>query len=140
MVAAPSTDGAWELVVEADRAYFESLEAESVTFPATQGPRRFVLDRDAVRVGRRSRSRGVTPEIDLSSDPEDTGISHLHLLFSRDAGGYTLTDLGSTNGTTVNHGAPITPNVAVALMDGDRIHLGAWTAITVRRITEGTGA
>ena len=44
----------------------------------------------------------AAPEIDLSSDPEDTGISHLHLLFSREAGGYTLTDLGSTNGTFLN--------------------------------------
>jgi pSer/pThr/pTyr-binding forkhead associated (FHA) protein len=42
-------------------------------------------------------------------------------------------DPGSTNGTTLNDApAAITPNTPVALADGDRIHLGAWTTITIR--------
>jgi pSer/pThr/pTyr-binding forkhead associated (FHA) protein len=42
-------------------------------------------------------------------------------------------DLGSTNGTTINDGAdPIDADAPVPLGDGDRIHLGAWTTITLR--------
>jgi predicted RNA-binding Zn-ribbon protein involved in translation (DUF1610 family) len=128
---APSAS-TWEVVVTADRAYFESLETDDVRFPSNYVPRRFVLDGQEVRVGRGSASRNVAPEIDLSNGPEDTGISHLHLQFVQgDDGSYAVIDLDSTNGTTVNDGAPISPGAAVALAHGDRIHLGAWTLITV---------
>ena len=132
---------AWEIVVTADRAYFESLDTEDVRFPSSYSPRRFALDAREVKVGRRSASRSFTPEIDLSEHPEDTGISHLHLQFLQaDDGSYAVIDLDSTNGTTVNDGTPIPAGAAVALDDGDRIHVGAWTLITVRRVDEGSGA
>jgi hypothetical protein len=140
-IALTPSVAAWEVVVAADRGYFESLETENVRFPSDYSPKPFALDAQEVRVGRRSASRNITPEIDLSDDPEDTGISHLHLQFVRaDDGSYSVIDLGSTNGTTVNDGAPIAAGTAAALADGDRIHLGAWTVITVRRIDEGSGA
>jgi predicted component of type VI protein secretion system len=41
-------------------------------------------------------------------------------------------DPGSANGTLVN-GAEIAIGDQVRLQDGDRINLGAWTAITVHR-------
>jgi pSer/pThr/pTyr-binding forkhead associated (FHA) protein len=41
-------------------------------------------------------------------------------------------DPGSANGTLVN-GSEIGVGDQVALHDGDRINLGAWTAITVHR-------
>ena len=46
-------------------------------------------------------------------------------------GRYAIEDLGSTNGTEVN-GQPIAAGEPVALADGARIHLGAWTGITIR--------
>jgi pSer/pThr/pTyr-binding forkhead associated (FHA) protein len=75
----------------------------------------------------------VAPEIDLSGAPEDPAISHLHALLLRQPdGSYAVVDPGSTNGTTVNDGKEaITVNDAVPLKDGDRIHLGAWTTLTV---------
>jgi pSer/pThr/pTyr-binding forkhead associated (FHA) protein len=91
-----------------------------------------------MRIGRRSPSGNRPPEIDLSSAqpsaPEDPGISRTHALLMRSAeGGYTLMDVGSTNGTTLNESdTPIAPNVPIPLADGDRIHLGAWTTLTVR--------
>ena len=49
-------------------------------------------------------------------------------------GACVLRDLGSTNGTALNdEPAPIAPDTDVAVSDGDRIRLGAWTTITVRR-------
>ena len=133
--ARASAAATWEIVVTADRAYFDSLEAENIHFPSTCSPQRYTLGAQEIRVGRHSASRNIKPEIDLSGDPEDNGISHLHLQFVRaDDGSYSVIDLDSTNGTTVNGGAPIPRGAAVALADGDRIHLGAWTLITVHRI------
>jgi pSer/pThr/pTyr-binding forkhead associated (FHA) protein len=45
-----------------------------------------------------------------------------------------LRDLGSTNGTTLNDDpTPIGREVGAPVSDGDRIHIGAWTTITLRK-------
>jgi len=54
------------------------------------------------------------------------------MLIRQPSGSYSLVDPGSTNGTTLNDNAdPVGVNVPVPLADGDRIHLGAWTTITI---------
>ena len=85
-------------------------------------------------IGRRSRSRGVEPEIDLSGPPLDPGVSTLHaVLLAAPDGGWDLVDVGSRNGTVVNgHPDPIAPNAPVRLAVGDRIMIGAWTVLTVQ--------
>jgi pSer/pThr/pTyr-binding forkhead associated (FHA) protein len=45
---------------------------------------------------------------------------------------WTVLDPGSANGTLLN-GRKIAIGDMVPLHDGDRINLGAWTVITVRR-------
>ena len=53
------------------------------------------------------------------------------MLARLDDGGCTVTDLGSTNGTELNEGEmTLEPGQAHRLVDGDRIHVGAWTTIT----------
>jgi pSer/pThr/pTyr-binding forkhead associated (FHA) protein len=48
--------------------------------------------------------------------------------------GLTITDLGSTNGTTVNDSDDRLPEgQETPLADGDRIHIGVWTTITIQR-------
>ncbi|MFJ9697522.1 FHA domain-containing protein [Kitasatospora sp. NPDC101183] len=132
----------WIAVVAADRDYFTDMmarsgpEASGLFFPPYCPERRIPLTgRGQLRIGRRSQHRGTVPEIDLSVPPEDPGASHQHALLAEQAdGSWVLVDQDSTNGTTVNGGAePITPHTAVPLNDGDRIHIGAWTTITVHR-------
>ncbi|MER7580309.1 FHA domain-containing protein [Kitasatospora sp. NPDC097691] len=132
----------WIAVVSADRDYFTDMmarsgpEAAGLFFPPYCPERRIPLTgRGQLRIGRRSQHRGTVPEIDLSVPPEDPGASHQHALLAEQAdGSWVLVDQDSTNGTTVNGGAePIAPHTAVPLNDGDRIHLGAWTTITVHR-------
>ncbi|MFI0369303.1 FHA domain-containing protein [Actinomadura sp. 1N219] len=126
-------------LIAADRAYFDSVvaqmgpDASALTFPPYCPDRRVPLIGDQVRIGRRSTSRALLPEIDLSVPPEDPGVSHLHaVLLARPDGTWNLVDPGSTNGTTVNGGQdPIEVNVPVPVADGDRIHVGAWTTITL---------
>jgi hypothetical protein len=133
--------GGWSAVVSADREYFATVLAElgpdagSLSFPPYAPERRYLLVGPQVRIGRRSAPRGFTPEIDLSAPPEDPGVSHVHaVLLARPDGTWVLVDPGSTNGTTLNGSAePIEFNVEVPVHDGDRIHVGAWTTITLRK-------
>jgi hypothetical protein len=58
-------------------------------------------------------------------DVDDRGVSRVHARISRSAqGGWTLTDLGSTNGTYLN-GVRVR---SAELHDGDEIRIGAATA------------
>ena len=95
-------------------------------------PRRYPLGQTLL-IGRTSRSRGIQPDIDLTGPPEDAGVSHAHALLVADPdGGWSVVDLDSANGTYHNEGTdPITANVPVPVKDGDRIHVGAWTTLTL---------
>jgi FHA domain len=126
----------WELEVTADRAYYDSMESDGVAFPTDFVARRFELDGDELLIGRRSASRGIEPQIDLAGAPEDEGISHRHAVLARAPdGSYSITDCGSTNGTSLNDDADaIAPGDAVPLVDGDRVHIGAWTTIAIHAV------
>ncbi|GAA3930538.1 hypothetical protein GCM10023085_09900 [Actinomadura viridis] len=144
-VSGPAAAGeggpAWSAAIVADRAYYDSVialggpDAASLAFPPYCPERRIRLEGEQVRIGRRSASRGIEPEIDLSVPPEDPGVSHVHaVLLARPGGSWELVDPGSMNGTTLNGGTePIDVNVPVPVGDGDRIHVGAWTTIILSR-------
>jgi FHA domain len=128
---------AWTAVVSSDRDYYDSVQAasgpeEAIPFPGYCAERRFRLSGSQMRIGRRSVSRGLDPEIDLTGPPADPGISRLHaVLIAGPDGSWSVLDPGSANGTLVN-GTEIPAGDPVPLHDGDRINLGAWTAIMVR--------
>ena len=127
----------WEIVARPDRTYYEQLEADGMEFPETVQSRRIPLVGDYVRIGRRSASRGITPEIDLAGPWEDTGVSHRHAVLMRQPGGdWALVDQGSANGTFLNGELePIPADQPVPLRDGDQIHVGAFTTLAVERST-----
>ena len=132
----PPSAVVWEAVIVADRAQFDRHAVPGVAFPLDYGERRFRLSEGVNRVGRaREHGGGDTPEIDLAGSPVDPGISRLHAALEASGDGTcVLRDLGSTNGTELNDGlVAVAPHVAVPLADGDRIHVGVWTAITVHR-------
>ncbi len=118
--------------------YYESVlaaggpDAAGLQFPGYCPERRFRLTGPEMRVGRRSASRGLEPEIDLTGPPTDSGVSRLHaVLIAEPDGSWAVLDPGSENGTLVN-GGEIAAGVRVPLHDGDRIHLGAWTVIAIQ--------
>ncbi len=138
--ASEPSPASWTATVSADRAYYNLVmaiggpDADSVDFPAFCPDRFFPLHGNQITIGRRSTSRGINPDIDLTGPPEDPGVSHLHaMLILQPDGKLSIVDLGSSNGTTVNDDqSPLHPNAPRSLSTGDRIHLGAWTTITVR--------
>jgi DNA-binding SARP family transcriptional activator len=133
---APWVEENWELVVRADRQYYEMLEPDGTAFPERNSSRRVPLAGDHVRIGRRSKSKRITPEIDLSDVLEDTAVSHRHaVLLRQPQGSWALVDQDSTNGTFLNDEPdPVPSNQPISLSDGDRIHLGAWTTLTIERL------
>ncbi len=81
-------------------------------------------------IGRRSRTRGTAPDIDLAD--LDPAVSAAHALLVARTGGWDLVDLGSSNGTTLAvEDGPIRPHTPVALPDGAVVRLSAWTTITL---------
>ena len=132
----PAGAETWTAVVAADRAYYDSVRAVSdqdaaaISLPAHVPERRFGLSGTKIRIGRRSVSRHIEPEIDLTGDP---GVSRLHaVLVAGPDRGWSVVDPGTQNGIMVN-GQDVPPGDVVPLRDGDRIHLGAWTVITITR-------
>lgn len=128
----------WTVVVTADQAYFDATIAERdpdeapIEFPAGYPELAFELSGAQMRIGRRSVSRGLKPEIDLAGPPTDPGISHLHaVLIAQQDGTWAVLDTGSSNGTQVN-GRELASGQPAPLRDGDSICLGAWTKLTVR--------
>ena len=131
----------WTAVIAPDRDYFLAMmqrsgpEANGLNLPAYSPEQRVALSGNQITVGRRRHSTGESPDIDLSVPPEDPGVSHQHAVLVRQPdGSWAVVDQNSTNGTTLNGAEdPIQPYVPVPLKDGDRVHVGAWTTLTIRR-------
>jgi pSer/pThr/pTyr-binding forkhead associated (FHA) protein len=133
------TPHTWTIVIGSDRAYYDrmqftrSLYGPAVAFPAQSSERRLPLVGKQMRIGRRSAARSLKPEIDLAEPPTDPGVSRLHAVLIATADGtWAVLDPGSANGTLLN-GREIPIGDLVPLREGDRINLGAWTAIVVQR-------
>ncbi|MFJ5874758.1 FHA domain-containing protein [Streptomyces sp. NPDC093088] len=136
----PQAPRSWSAVVGPDREYFMAMmqrsgpEATGLNLPAYSPDKHLPLQGNQISIGRRRHSTGESPDIDLSVPPEDPGVSHQHaVLVQQPDGSWAVVDQNSTNGTTINGGEePIQPYVPVQLQDGDRVHVGAWTTITIR--------
>jgi hypothetical protein len=125
----------WEAVVRVDRTQFDRHAAEGMVFPGEGAERKFPLDGPQLRIGRHRAGAGSpVPEIDLSFEPADPGISRMHAVLERRPDGtFSVRDLGSTNGTVVGDDSrAIGTGAAVPLANGDTIRIGAWTTITIR--------
>ncbi|MFI9234243.1 FHA domain-containing protein [Streptomyces rimosus] len=137
----PVVGDGWVVAIAPDREYFMAMmgrsgpEAAGLNLPAYSPEQQVPLTGGQITIGRRRHSTGESPDIDLGRPPEDPGVSHQHaLLVQQQDGSWAVVDQNSTNGTTVNLAEdPIQPYVPTPLHEGDRVHVGAWTTLTVRR-------
>ena len=102
----------------ADPLRFDSLAPHGVTVPTDFASWTLALD-------------GASVLLDRRSLPRDPGISRAHAELVRTPEGYALVDRGSLNGTTVND-VSLPSSRQLLLRDGDQVHLGAWTTLTIR--------
>ena len=135
----PALAVAWTVLVASDRAYYDRMKSvrdqrgPDVAFPAHPSERRIRLAGSQMRIGRRSATRELKPEIDLAEQPVDPGVSRLHaVLVAAPDGTWSILDPGSANGTLLN-GREIPAGKEIPLHEGDRINLGAWTVISLHR-------
>ncbi len=96
----------------------------TLTFPTGQT---FSMQGDEASVGRADVAQNWRPEVDVipfGGGAPDLGVSRHHARLARLAGGFAVTDMGSTNGTYVNgHATPY--NQPVPLNNGDTLSFGA---------------
>ena len=91
-----------------------------------------------ILIGRKSTSRGIFPEIDVRALTDDPAVSSRHAMLERTVDDvWTLTDLGSTNGTflTTDADNAIEAGIAISVTAGTTIFVGAWTKITIDETT-----
>jgi pSer/pThr/pTyr-binding forkhead associated (FHA) protein len=79
--------------------------------------------RSPMLLGRASEVESYRPDFDMTFYDEGDYVSRRHARITRGRAGYFITDLGSSNGTTVN-GQVLHPNRAHLLRNGDRIKVG----------------
>ncbi len=98
------------------------------------------LRHSSILIGRASRSRGISPDLDLGTD---TGISRRHAQLTTDGSRWFVEDLGSSNGTYVGGAlgelpkTPVPPGQKVEVRPDERVYVGAWTRIVIRRAEPG---
>jgi len=137
--AATPGDPPWVVELWIDPDWYAAQSPED-PLPSVGLPSVVPLRLKSVLVGRPSRSRGITPEVDCGTD---AGVSRRHCQLTTDGQRWWVEDLQSANGTYVAApGAamptdPITPGERRELTDGDRLYLGGWTRLVVRRALPG---
>ncbi len=135
---APPAASTWIVVVEVDPAWF-ALKGELSDQPCPPASTSTVtLARAVSLVGRSSQSRGLRPELALDGD---TAVSRRHAQLVVEGEQLSVIDLSSTNGTYVVAAAdeptdaspPVVAGVPTVLHDGDRVFVGAWSRLTIRK-------
>ena len=79
--------------------------------------------RSPMLLGRASRAESYQPDFDMTFYDEGDYVSRRHARITKGRAGYFITDLDSSNGTTLN-GQPLVPHRAHRLRNGDRIKVG----------------
>lgn len=136
---APALADAWVAEIWIDPDWYADQKSTD-PLPSPGLPTVVPLKHTSVLIGRASRSRNITPDIDLSSD---NGISRRHAQLTTDGTRWWVEDLGSSNGTYVGGSVGALPSSPVPvgqkkeIASDDRIYVGAWTRIVVRRATDG---
>ncbi|UMG93103.1 FHA domain-containing protein [Nocardioides sp. TF02-7] len=132
---APTLATRWVAEVWIDPDWYAEQDSAD-PLPSAGVPVVVPLERSSVLVGRTSRSRNIHPDIDLTTD---TGISRRHCQLTSDGTRWWVEDLGSSNGTYVGSAIgplPVTPVPAgekQEIAPDDRLYLGAWTRIVIRK-------
>ncbi len=90
-------------------------------------------DRAELLIGCQDAADSIFPDVDLAPfDGRTSGVSRRHATLRYAGGQWTITDLGSANGTFVNDKA-LTPHTPTVLPEGSVVRLGAFV-VTFRSL------
>ncbi len=108
--------------------------------PSAGPPEVVPLRHTSLLVGRESKSRDIHPDIDCGTD---NGVSRRHAQLTTDGTRWWVEDLGSSNGTFVAEAVdalpktPIDVGVKREVGPDDRIYVGSWTRLVIRKAAPG---
>lgn len=128
----------WVAEVWIDPAWYEAQQSPD-PMPSPGLPVVLPLREKSILVGRISHSRNIHPQIDCEPD---SGVSRRQTQLTTDGTRWWVEDLDSANGTFVAAATdpipsnPIPVGVKQELGADDRIYVGAWTRIVIRRATQ----
>jgi len=131
----PPGPDSWVAEIWIDPDWYAAQKPED-PMPSAGLPALVPLRERTVLVGRPSVSRGIHPQIDCGTD---SGVSRRHCQLNTDGQRWWVEDLQSANGTYVSRPGDPVPTTPIPagqrreLEDGDRLYVGAWTRIVVRR-------
>ena len=103
-------------------------------------PRSYPLRHTSLLVGRESKSRDIHPDIDCGTD---NGVSRRHAQLTTDGTRWWVEDLGSSNGTFVAGAVDALPKTPIdvglkrEVGPDDRIYVGSWTRLVIRKAAPG---
>jgi hypothetical protein len=134
---APQEVADWVVERWVDPDWYEVQQSDDPC-PSPGLPTVIPVTAKSVLIGRPSKSRGITPEVDCGND---TGVSRRQAQLTTDGQRWWVEDLQSSNGTFVgpNSGPlpedPIPAGQRRELNADDRVYVGAWTRLVVRKST-----
>jgi hypothetical protein len=132
-------DETWVAEIWVDPDWYAHERPED-PMPSAGLPGLVTLRQRSLLVGRPSQSRGIRPDVDCGSDP---GVSRRHCQLTTDGQRWWVEDLGSSNGTFVAPAGdplpdtPLTQGVRKEIEEGDRVFIGAWTRLVIRKALPG---
>lgn len=132
-------DDTWVAEIWVDPDWYAHERPED-PMPSAGLPGLVTLRQRSLLVGRPSQSRGIRPDVDCGSDP---GVSRRHCQLTTDGQRWWVEDLGSSNGTFVAPAGdplpddPLTQGVRKEIEEGDRVFIGAWTRLVIRKALPG---
>ena len=135
---APPVPLDWVAELWVDPAWYAEQDADEPC-PSPGLPVIVPLTVRSVLIGRTSVSRSIHPEVECGAD---TGVGRRQAQLSTDGSRWWIEDLQSSNGTYVGPASgplptvPLVPGQRRELAEDDRIYVGAWTRIVVRRATD----
>ena len=125
----------WVAEVWVDHAWAATRDSEQ-PLPDAGMPEVVALTADNVVIGRTNIERGLHPDIDAGTD---AGVSIRHAQLTSDGERWWIEDLDTSNGTFVSTVGldlptrPIERGLRVLLDEDDRVYLGGWTRLMLRR-------
>lgn len=134
---APQVKVEWVAEIWVDPDWYADQESDEEC-PSPGLPIVVPLQTQSLLIGRRSVSRNIHPDIECASD---VGVSRRQAQLTSDGQRWWVEDLQSSNGTYVGAASGPLPDDALPpgqrreLAEDDRIYLGAWTRVVVRRAT-----
>ena len=135
-------DGPWVAEIWVDHAWYATRDTDQPV-PDAGRPEVVPLTGDNVVIGRTNVERGLHPDLDAGTD---AGVSVRHAQLTSDGRRWWVEDLDTSNGTYVSTIGlplpqdPVERGLRVEIDEDDRVYLGGWTRLVLRRADVGDDA